>query len=104
MGRDMWNVSLLSGPNNDADYTYLGQLNPKNGDVRLTKKSKMTAASWPVRVLRRVLYRLFIDKMDDVLAAGWSLVHAGRCCRCGRKLTTPHSVEIGIGPVCESLM
>lgn len=104
MGRDVWNVSLLSGPNNTADYTYLGQLNPNNGDVRLTKSSRLTVASWPVRILRRVLFRLFADQMDQVTAAGWDLKHAGRCCRCGRKLTTPRSVETGIGPVCENLI
>ena len=26
--------------------------------------------------------------------------HEGRCGRCGRKLTTPQSVETGFGPVC----
>jgi len=26
--------------------------------------------------------------------------HHGKCARCGRKLTTPHSIEIGIGPEC----
>ena len=104
IGRDVWNVSLLTGPDNSNSYTYLGQLNPVNGAVRLTKGSKYNDESWPVRILRRVLFRLYRGEFDQVAAAGWELKHAGRCCRCGRKLTTPRSVEIGIGPVCETLM
>ena len=26
--------------------------------------------------------------------------HAGKCCRCGRKLTHPESIKTGIGPEC----
>jgi hypothetical protein len=30
--------------------------------------------------------------------------HEGKCCRCGRKLTVPRSIELGIGPECEGKM
>ena len=30
--------------------------------------------------------------------------HEGRCGRCGRKLTTPASIDTGIGPVCAERM
>ena len=28
------------------------------------------------------------------------IFHEGRCCACGRKLTTPESILSGIGPEC----
>jgi hypothetical protein len=36
-------VSLLTGSNNETDYSYLGILDPVTGYVRLTKNSRMTA-------------------------------------------------------------
>jgi hypothetical protein len=33
-------------------------------------------------------------------AEGYELLRAGACVRCNRKLTTPESIELGIGPVC----
>lgn len=38
---------------------------------------------------------------SSVEAAVAALVRSGRCCRCGRKLTDPTSVEAGIGPDCQ---
>lgn len=103
LNRDIFNVSLLSGPNNDADYSYLGQLNPHNGDVRLTKASKFNDESWPVRLLRRVMFRLWAGDLEPVFAAGFDIKHSGYCGRCGRKLTVPSSIETGLGPVCANL-
>lgn len=31
---------------------------------------------------------------------GYRLLLEGRCCRCNKKLTTPESIEAGIGPIC----
>jgi hypothetical protein len=34
------------------------------------------------------------------LPEGYKIQHEGKCCRCGRTLTTPESIERGIGPEC----
>lgn len=93
-------VSLLTGPSNESDYSYLGVLDPTSGEVRLTKASKMTYESMPVRLLQRIIRRLWIDQTEEITKAGFALHHEGVCCRCGHRLTVPSSIESGIGPEC----
>lgn len=90
-------VSLLTGPDNTADYSYVGII-PANAksDFRLTKKSRMTPDSTPVRAFRWVHDAL----SHEILPGGVTLWHEGRCGRCKRVLTVPSSVESGFGPEC----
>lgn len=92
-------VGLLSGPDNTADYTYIGVLTEDDG-VRLTKASKLTSESVPVRAWNYVARHL----RADVLPADAEVMHEGRCACCGRALTHPDSIERGIGPECFSKM
>lgn len=110
---DAYFVSLLTGPDNTRDYTYLGMLETTrigdevgtpSGNVKLTRASKFGDDSWPVRIVRKVIARIFANDTQAIEAAGWTLHHEGRCCRCGRALTVPESVESGIGPECASKM
>ena len=98
---DAWFVSLLTGPCNEADYTYLGMLDPATGGVRLTKASKYTDDTVPVKVVRWALGLVWADRE---LPPGYALHHEGRCGRCGRTLTVPESIESGIGPECAKIM
>lgn len=93
-------ISLLTGPDNESDYTYLGMLDHASGAVRITKASKYARDSWPVCLLERALSRVWIGDTAAIRAAGFDLRHEGRCGRCGRTLTTPESLERGIGPDC----
>jgi len=90
-------VSLLTGPDNCADYTYLGVFNPLTREVYRTAKSKYLESSTPVKVIRWAIKKV---ANNTTLPPGYSIYHEGRCCRCGRRLTTPESVEAGIGPEC----
>jgi hypothetical protein len=90
-------VGLLTGPNNERDYTYLGIYNPDNHGVRLTQKSKYTEDSLPVKVIRWGI-RQVVDSKP--LPEGYRIQHEGSCCVCGRPLTDPESIELGIGPIC----
>jgi len=94
---DTWFVSLLTGPENTSDYTYLGILDSQAGNVRLTRKSSYKDDSAPVVAIRWALRRIWADKP---LPAPASILHAGRCGRCGRLLTVPTSIESGFGPEC----
>lgn len=100
-GNPRWFAQLLTGPDNEHDYTYLGCYNPATGDVRLTAASKMPEDSQPVRVLR---WACKIVRAGRPLPAGYSIRHEGRCGRCGRTLTEPRSLECGIGPECRRKM
>ena len=89
-------VSLLTGNDNTSDYTYIGILTRQG--FRITGKSRLTAASTPVRAFD------FFTKRIDNIPQDLKVYHEGKCCRCGRTLTTPESIEAGIGPECAKYM
>jgi hypothetical protein len=102
-GREHWTgnsyfVSLLTGPENTSDYTYVGMI--RDGSFRLTQASTMQADSGPVAAFRWVWGFLNLKQMPPQ-AEIW---HEGRCGRCGRMLTVPESIEAGIGPECAKLV
>jgi hypothetical protein len=64
----------------------------------------MNDAALPVRLINRTLKLVWENESEKIVAAGFNLQHAGKCGRCGRKLTVPQSIETGIGPECASIM
>ena len=93
-------VSLLTGPDNTSEYTYVGLLDVATGAVRLTAKSKYKADSMPVRVLGWFLPRIWSGRSVEP----GQVFHCGRCARCGRLLTVPSSIVSGYGPECSARM
>ena len=91
-------VSLLSGPDNESDFNYLGMIS--DNVFRLTRKSRMTSDSLPVRAFAWAFTKLVQRVMPEALEV-W---HEGRCGRCGRKLSVPESISAGIGPECAGRM
>lgn len=93
-------VSLLTGPDNYSNYTYMGCYVPK-GDgypvLKLTRSSKYNDGSVPVRVFR---WAIQIVHGIRQLPTGYTIHHEGKCGRCGRRLTVPSSIESGFGPEC----
>jgi hypothetical protein len=93
--KPMWFVGLLTGPDNYADYAYVGLLT-QNGDFRLTAKSRYTGDSTPVKA-----FQYFWKWVSDgEMPPHMEIRHEGSCGRCGRKLTVPESIDRGIGPEC----
>lgn len=90
-----WFVNLLTGPDNTSNYTYIGTLNPITG--HLNAKNDST----PIRVAKWTLQIIYGHKQ---LPPGYKIHHEGKCCRCGRTLTTPQSCETGIGPECAKML
>lgn len=84
-------VCVLTGPNNASDYTYLGTIFADATYSHGRKSAISSAAS------SALAFRWF---MDHVHSDQVEVFHQGRCCRCGRKLTVPSSIESGIGPEC----
>lgn len=91
-------VALLSGPDNDSDYKYLGRIargifwegrkSPKPGDIgRDAPSMKAFAFAWRAIV-------------SGAIPATLEIWHEGSCGRCGRKLTVPQSIAHGFGPEC----
>lgn len=93
-------VSLLTGPDNENSFTYLGIFKPETNEIRLTAKSRYTDETLPVKVVRWAVKAVAANKIPE----GYAIQHAGKCCRCGRTLTTPESVNRGWGPECDKYM
>lgn len=93
-------VKFLSGPDNMSDYTYLGKLDDFYGVVMTTAKSKHYEGTRKLKLLNRVLCRIWGNEGAVIEAAGYKVHHEGKCGRCGRTLTVPSSVESGFGPEC----
>ena len=91
-------VKLLTGANNESDYTYVGVLTD-NG-IKLTSASKVTAEAPSYKAFNWVIRHLSaLDKYPQV-----KVYHEGVCGKCGRALTTPESIKSGIGPECGKRM
>lgn len=89
-GKSVYFASILAGPDNERSYR----------DVcRITDDGICTNEfdEWASKILQWAIRRIWLQ---DSLPEGYSIKHAGRCGRCGRLLTTPDSIEIGIGPEC----
>lgn len=94
--KEVFFISLLTGPENTRDYTYLGLL-LENGEVKLTAKSKFSYESLPVKVIKWAMKLVW---KEQNVPEGYKLQHMGRCGCCGRPLTVPESIESGLGPIC----
>lgn len=94
-------ASLLTGPDNLSDYSYMGLLDASRLKLILTKGSKVNAATTSVKVFQWALH-IIAGRIE--LPEGYNIQHAGRCGKCAKTLTDPISVEIGIGPECRKQM
>lgn len=90
-------VSAMTGKSNEASYKYIGHIFLDDSKYVTGKKSKLpptndavTTWEWFYNILQ-----------DDRIAPHFQFWHEGRCCRCGKRLTTPRSIKLGIGPWCE---
>jgi hypothetical protein len=87
-----------------ATYEYIGLLSEETGGVRATAKSKEPATALPFMLVDRTLRRLWAGEGEVLKQRGFDLHHEGRCGRCGRELTVPESIALGIGPECAKEM
>jgi hypothetical protein len=87
-------ASVLTGPDNTADYTYTGVVERAGVRAQLvpTRASaiNVNAPSW--RALEWFLQHVDSEAVE--------FRHEGRCGRCGRALTVPSSIDSGLGPEC----
>jgi len=88
-------VRVLTGPDNGGHWTYLGAIFNAYR-FRLTRASKMSKGSTPVRAFGWIFHKLQKGELPSEIHF-W---HEGRCGRCGRRLTVPESIKAGFGPIC----
>lgn len=85
-------ASVLTGPDNLRDYTYMGIVDRARGAVRTTGGSKILPPAPSYKALTWFLRNIDSDQVE--------FRHMGRCGRCGRALTRPESIDSGLGPEC----
>jgi hypothetical protein len=86
-------VSVMTGCDNESDYTFLGTI--FDGANYVHGRKSRIAADAPSAVAFAWFWRNVAS-----LPSAVTVHHEGKCCRCGRKLTVPESIESGIGPEC----
>lgn len=99
-GKIFW-VSVLNGPDNISSYSYIGLLVNSNGNIRfqLTNGSKCGKESLSYKAFDYFTNNIKQGRLNPQL----KVYHMGTCSRCGRPLTTPDSISLGIGPICISI-
>lgn len=95
----IWFVSVLTGPNNTSDYRYIGELVFNGSTYRHGRKAKLTEDAPSVKAFKWTWNRIVTEGVTDDFEH-LQIWHVGKCGACGRPLTTPESVRIGIGPIC----
>lgn len=95
-------IGVLSGPDNESSYSYLGTIweDSEKFTYAHGRKSFVSADAPSARAA------LWLTKClnNPALLEQAEVYHAGRCGRCGRTLTVPSSIEIGLGPECAGRM
>jgi len=89
-------VQVLTGPDNGSDYAFLGTIFA-DGNYRHGTKSTIGRDA---RSAKTFVWFWNILMDDRNLPESVKFYHEGRCGRCGRPLTTPESINLGLGPVC----
>lgn len=92
-------VSVLTGSDNDSDYTYLGTIwNDARGTRYFHGKKSSIGADSPSGRGATWLFRRLSE--GGAIPEPFKVYHEGRCGACGRRLTVPESIESGLGPEC----
>jgi len=93
-------VSALTGPDNTASYSYIGVYIRSTGEFRTTVKSRLGNDD------PKVLCFAWLSRNAGNMAdhAHVEVRHHNLCCRCGRVLTVPASIDTGLGPECAKTM
>ena len=82
-------VALLSGSDNQSDYTGFGFVNENGISVWRKKQGTIFA-----------VYARMLDNPSKFEAKGAEFLFSGKCRKCNRELTVPSSIKSGIGPIC----
>lgn len=88
-------VKVLTSP---ETYQFIGSIFREK--FKYSQKSKISNDTQSVAVFQYILSKLLLDKLDPCV----EIYHEGRCGKCGRPLTVPESIEMGIGPECFKMM
>lgn len=84
------------------DYMYAGFITIQNGKYTFVKGIKGNCDNNDIRIIS-LLWTLRHANDSDI-DEKLDIHHEGKCCKCGRPLTNPDSIELGIGPECAKML
>lgn len=88
-------VSVLTGSDNESHYQFLGTIFD-GSRYRHGASSRITTDATSARA-----FDWFWEAMSrGIMPEQLEIWHEGRCGRCGRTLTVPESLILGLGPEC----
>lgn len=88
---DLFFVQVLTGPD---IYEYIGLITKSN--FRHSQKSRISSDAQSVKVFDFLIKKATTNTLPSFIEV-W---HEGKCCKCGRSLTDPESIQLGMGPQC----
>lgn len=94
--KDRYIVKLMYGSDNESDYKFIGIYYADTG----VYKSQAPSDNKP---MYDKMFASFVGMLHNHTKPWFNncLFHkSGKCACCGRKLTTPESIERGVGPEC----
>lgn len=97
-------VNLLRGPDNTADFAYMGVLRRDPARFFWTAASGRVGRGAPAFKALMWMLDVMANKHPNVSGSSLEVWHEGRCGACGRKLTVPESIAAGLGPECAGRM
>lgn len=84
-------VAFQNGPDNENDFEGFAFLD--GTEIRAWRRYQGGATE----AMAKLLIATLLNENTD---PAWEVLSAGTCICCNRKLTTPESIQTGIGPVC----
>jgi hypothetical protein len=98
-------IGVLAGPDNTSDYQSFGFVTEVG--IQVWKTKTVRGGCSPFREFGEYSsYEWFAQMLweavvtDSTQMAGYEVLLEKKCLICNRSLTTPESIELGIGPVC----
>ena len=89
-------VRYLSGSDNERSYSFLCKIVKREGILKIIKGKNVSEDQTSYKSFKFVFRNLMLSiRMNNL-----EIWHSGTCCRCGKKLTVPSSIESGYGPEC----
>jgi len=97
--KEIWFVKVLSGADNESNYSFLGSIQRRADNkffFKRSEKSRVTEDAISLKTFIWISHHL----QEGTLPGHIGIWHAGKCGRCGRTLTVPESIQSGYGPEC----
>lgn len=96
VSESLFDVYYMTGSDNVRDYGNIGLIDINSAEVKPIRESVKTKKQFIA------FSHVYLNLCVGINMPNLEIWHEGMCCRCGRRLTVPMSIELGIGPECIS--